>query len=163
MFLLVNNFKMIGMLLNCMLADEFATFFTTKIDTLRNDLLVKKKALNVLLMRSSLCLPLNFRLLLRWNLMTSGNWLQHCSRSPVSWIHYHLLSSNIVHTHCCLLLLTSSTSLFVKAACQRVWNLQYCNLCSRHLMRTFYNSRTLDLSRIWKRYRRLLRKALLSS
>ena len=65
MFLLVNNFKMIGMLLNCMLADEFATFFTTKIDTLHNDLLVKKKALNVLLMRSSLCLPLNFRLLLR--------------------------------------------------------------------------------------------------
>ena len=43
--------------------------------------------------------------------MTSGNWVQHCSRSPVSWIHYHLLSSNIVHTHCCLLLLTSSTSL----------------------------------------------------
>lgn len=29
-----------------MLADEFATFFTTKIDTLHNDLLVKKKALN---------------------------------------------------------------------------------------------------------------------
>lgn len=28
-----------------MLADEFATFFTTKIDTLHNDLLVKKKAL----------------------------------------------------------------------------------------------------------------------
>ena len=27
-----------------MLADEFATFFTTKIDTLHNDLLVKKKA-----------------------------------------------------------------------------------------------------------------------
>ena len=27
-----------------MLAAEFATFFTTKIDTLRNDLLVKKKA-----------------------------------------------------------------------------------------------------------------------
>ena len=56
---------MIGMLLNCMLADEFATFFTTKIDTLRNDLLVKKTALNVLLMRYSLCLPLNFQLLLR--------------------------------------------------------------------------------------------------
>ena len=30
---------------NRMLADEFATFFTTKIDTLHNDLLVKKKAL----------------------------------------------------------------------------------------------------------------------
>ena len=28
-----------------MLADEFATFFTTKIDTLHKDLLVKKKAL----------------------------------------------------------------------------------------------------------------------
>ena len=28
-----------------MLADEFATFFTTKIDTLHNDLLVKRKAL----------------------------------------------------------------------------------------------------------------------
>ena len=30
---------------NRMLADEFATFFTAKIDTLHNDLLVKKKAL----------------------------------------------------------------------------------------------------------------------
>ena len=30
---------------NRMLADEFATFFTTKIDTLHNDLLVKRKAL----------------------------------------------------------------------------------------------------------------------
>ena len=29
----------------CMLADELATFFTTKIDTLHNDLLVKKRAL----------------------------------------------------------------------------------------------------------------------
>ena len=28
-----------------MLADEFATFFTTKIDTLHNDLLVRKNAL----------------------------------------------------------------------------------------------------------------------
>jgi len=41
MFLLVDNFKTIGMLL--MLTDEFATFFTTKIDTLRNDLLVQYK------------------------------------------------------------------------------------------------------------------------
>ena len=31
---------------NRMLADEFATFFTTKIDTLHNDLLVKKKVFN---------------------------------------------------------------------------------------------------------------------
>ena len=30
---------------DCMLADELATFFTTKIDTLHNDLLVKKTAL----------------------------------------------------------------------------------------------------------------------
>ena len=30
---------------DCMLADELATFFTAKIDTLHNDLLVKKKAL----------------------------------------------------------------------------------------------------------------------
>ena len=81
---------------------------------------------NVLMMWYSLCLRLDFQLLLRWNLMTSGNWLQQSSRSPVSWIHYHLLSSNNVRTYCCLLLLTSSTSLFVKAACLRVWNLQYC-------------------------------------
>ena len=118
---------------------------------------------NVLMMWYSLCLRLDFQLLLRWNLMTSGNWLQQSSRSPVSWIHYHLLSSNNVRTYSCLLLLTSSTSLFVKAACLRVWNLQYCHLCSRNLMRTFYSSGTLDLSRIWKRYRRLMRKVLLSS
>ena len=60
---------------------------------------------NVLLMRYSLCLRLNFQLLLRSNLMTSGNWLQHCSRSPVSWIHYHLPLSNNVQTYCCLPLL----------------------------------------------------------
>ena len=50
-------------------------------------------------------------------------------------------------TYCCLLLLTLSTSLFVMAACLHVWNLQYCHLCSRNLMQTFYNSRTLDPSR----------------
>jgi len=33
---------------------------------------------NVLLMGYSLCHRLNFQLLLRRNLMTSGNWLQHC-------------------------------------------------------------------------------------
>lgn len=52
-----------------MLADEFAIFFTTKIDTLHNDLLVKKKALiysaDCVLMRYSQCLRLNFQLLLR--------------------------------------------------------------------------------------------------
>ena len=111
-----------------------------------HDLLVKKKALiesllirpNVLLVRYSLRLRLNFQLLLKWNLMTSGNWMQQCSRSPVSWIHYHLLSSNNVQTYCYLLLLTSSTSLFVKAACLRIyWNLQYCHLFSRNLMGLF--------------------------
>ena len=108
-----------------MLADEFATFFLLlrlihyiKISLLKRRLLLIRP--NVLLMRYSLYLRLNFQLLLRWNLMTSGNWLQHCSRSPVSWIHYHLLSSNNVQTYCCLLFLTSSTSLFVKAACLRV-------------------------------------------
>ena len=49
--------------------------------------------------------------------MTSGNWLQCCSRSPASWIHYHLLLSSNVQTCCCLLLLTLSTSLFVRDAC----------------------------------------------
>ena len=102
---------------------------------------------NVLLFRYSLRLRLNFQLLPRWNLMTSGNRLQHCSRNPVSCIHYHLPLSSNVQTYCFLLLLTSSVSLFVKAACLRVWNLQYYHLCSRDLMQTFYNSRTLDPSR----------------
>ena len=48
--------------------------------------------------------------------MTSGNWLQHCSRNPMSQIHYHLLSSSNVQTYCYLPLLTSSTSLFVMTA-----------------------------------------------
>ena len=52
-----------------MLAGEFATFFTTKIDTPHNDLLVKKKLLFTLvivsLMRYSQCLRLNFKILLR--------------------------------------------------------------------------------------------------
>ena len=52
-----------------MLAGEFATFFTAKIDTLHKNLLVKRRLsltrLNVLLMRYLLCLRLNFQLLLR--------------------------------------------------------------------------------------------------
>ena len=72
---------------------------------------------NVLLMRYSLCLRLNFQLLLRSNLMTSGNWLQHCSRSPVSWIHYHLHYQTMYRP-------IAAYHYFVKAACLRVWNLQ---------------------------------------
>ena len=78
------------------------------------------------------CLRLKFQLLLKWNLMTSGNWLQLevlCLGS------INLPSSSNVWYYC-LLLLTWSTSLFVRAACLRVWNLQYCHLCSRNLMRT---------------------------
>ena len=111
-----------------MLAHEFAAFLLLRqVHYIMISLLKRRFLLirpNVLLMRYSLCLGLNFQLSLRWNLMTSGNWLQHYSRSPVSWVHYHLPLSNNVQTYCCLLLVTSSTSPFAKAACLRVWNLQ---------------------------------------
>ena len=72
---------------NRMLAYEFATFFTTKIDTLHKDL-VKKKALidsvecvngEVLTMSST-----KFSTFTEMKIDDTGNWLQHCSRSPVS-------------------------------------------------------------------------------
>ena len=103
-----------------MLADEFATFFTSKIDTLHNDLLVKKNAL----IDSAECVNdvVLTMSLTRFSTFTEVKLddIRQLELAAVSWIHYHLLSSNNVRTYCCLLLLTSSTSLFVKAACLSV-------------------------------------------
>ena len=107
-----------------MLADDFAIFFTTKIDTLHNDLLVKKKALidsakcvtdEVLTMSSTKFSTLTEMKLDGIRELAAKVFSKSCVLD-----HYHLLSSNNVQTYCCLLLLTSSTSLFVKAACLRV-------------------------------------------
>ena len=107
-----------------MLADEFATFFTTKIDTLHNDLLVKKNALidsaecvnDVVLTMSST----RFSTFTEVKLDDIRELAATVFSKSCVLDHYHLLSSNNVRTYCCLLLLTSSTSLFVKAACLRV-------------------------------------------
>ena len=112
---------------------------------------------NVLLMRSSLCLRLNFQLLLRLNLMTSGNWLQHCSRSPVSWIHYHLPLSNNVQTYCCLPLLREGCM----PTCLKSAVLSPLLKGPDADFLQFKNVR--PISRYRRRYRRLLRRVLLFS
>ena len=42
---------------------------------------------------------------------------QHCSRSPLSWIHYHLLSSNNLQTYCCLPTITNIVNLSLREGC----------------------------------------------
>ena len=107
-----------------MLAAEFATFFTTKIDTLRNDLLVKKKAfidsaecVTVEVLTTSLTKFSTFTEMKLDDIREQAATL--LSKSCVL-DHYHLPLSSNVQTYCFLLLLTSSVSLFVKAVCLRV-------------------------------------------
>mgnify|MGYP007094286201 CR=1 FL=1 len=109
---------------NHILADEFATFFTTKIATLHNDLLVRKNALIVAgkcFTGEVLTMPLS-----KFSTFTEMKFddIRELAATLLSKScvldHYHLLLSNCVLIRCCLLLIILSFSLFVKAVFPRV-------------------------------------------
>ena len=107
-----------------MLADEFATFFTTKIDTLHNDLLVKKKALiysadcvtdEVLTMSST-----KFSIFTEMKLddireLTATMFSKSCVLDPLPSSDYQTMYRSIAAT-----IANITTSLFLMAACLRV-------------------------------------------
>ena len=107
-----------------MLADEFATFFTTKIDTLHNDLLVKKKALiysadcvtdEVLTMSLT-----KFSIFTEMKLddireLTATMFSKSCVLDPLPSSEYQTMYRSIAAT-----IANITTSLFLMAACLRV-------------------------------------------